>query len=288
MINLKTSEAKIEYKNIKIETNRIIDQQYKLKEESYIEDNKDNIRKMWNDAKDRMYENDKIKIEKIYHNNQFVIGSKKVSQELNDYFQNKVKKIKSNIPQQKSDPMIHYRKMVKNPKNKLYLTEINMHQFDLIYSKLKKSSSTIDDGISMSMINMMKEEIKPLLLNLVNSTIRTNKYLKKLKVSKIIPHFKNYNNITDPNNMRPIYIIAVISKIIEKVFSTQIIKYLLENNIVSQSFQGGFKNRSTTHAVLDIHNQLINIMKNNKIGALIALDNSAAYDLVDHIILLKN
>ena len=82
--------------------------------------------------------------------------------------------------------------------------------------------------------------------------------------------------------------ISVLSKIIEKVFSTQIIRYLLNNNTVSQSFQGGFKYRSTTHAVLDIQNQLINILNKDKVGALIALDQSAAYDLVYHKILTKN
>ena len=139
----------------------------------------------------------------------------------------------------------------------------------------------------MAMLNLMKSETKPLILNLINSTIRSNKFPHKLKISKIIPHFKNYMNILDPKNLRPIYMISALSKIIEKVFATQIIRYLLNNNTVSQSFQGGFKYRSTTHAVLDIQNQLINILKKDKVGALIVLDQSAAYDLVDHKILTK-
>ena len=65
-----------------------------------------------------------------------------------------------------------------------------MSQLDSIFSKLKKSTSTIDDRISMTMINLMKSEIKPLLLNLINSTIRSIKFPQNLKISKIIPHFK--------------------------------------------------------------------------------------------------
>ena len=57
-----------------------------------------------------MYETDKVNIEKIFYKNEFIIGSKKVSQSLNEYFQDKVKNIKENIPNQKSDPMINYKK----------------------------------------------------------------------------------------------------------------------------------------------------------------------------------
>ena len=194
MKNDQTTESKIEFKNSKIITNQIIRQQYKLKEEEFISENDNNSRKMWNKAKSKMYETDKVNIEKIFYKNLFIIGSKKVSQSLNEYFQEKVKNIKENIPNQKLDPMINYKKMVNHPSNKFNFTEINMTQLDSIFSNLKKSTSTIDDGISMAMINLMKSEIKPLLLNLINSTIRSNKFPQKFKISKIISHFKNYTH----------------------------------------------------------------------------------------------
>ena len=64
--------------------------------------------------------------------------------------------------------------MITHPNNKFSFSEINMAELDSIFSKLKKSSSTIDDGISMIMINYMKDELKPLVLNLINSTPKVN------------------------------------------------------------------------------------------------------------------
>ena len=139
--------------------------------------------------------------------------------------------------------MINYRKIVNHPMKKFTFKEINMYQLDKIFSKIKKSTTLIDDGVSMAMINIIKDEIKPLILKLVNQMISTNQFPSKLKISKIVPHFKNYTNIVDPKNLCPIYMISALSKIIEKVFYFQIINYLSENKLVSQSFHGGYKGR---------------------------------------------
>ena len=43
---------------------------------------------------------------------------------------------------------------------------------------------------------------------MVNNSIIQKKFPKSLKFSKIIPHYKNKNNILDPMNMRPINILS--------------------------------------------------------------------------------
>ena len=106
--------------------------------------------------------------------------------------------------------MINYRKNVTHPMKFFLFKEINMHQLDKILSKIKKSTTMIDDGVSMAMLNLIKDEIKPLILKLVNQTIITNHFPTDLKISKILPHFKNYSNIVDPKNLHLIYMISAL------------------------------------------------------------------------------
>ena len=75
---------------------------------------------------------------------------------------------------------------------------------------------------------------------------------------------KKTTDQTDINLLRPINIISVFSKLIEKALTTQLIRYMTENNLVSQSLQGGIKGRSSTLTVLSIHENLVNLKSNKK------------------------
>ena len=63
------------------------------------------------------------------------------------------------------------------------------------------------------------------------------------------------------------------------------VNHLVSNKIISQKHQGGLKRRSITIATLDLYQKLFNLNEKNITGALIAMDESAAFDIVDHTIL---
>ena len=108
-----------------------------------------------------------------------------------------------------------------------------------------------------------------------------------LKISKIIPIPKS-NDYLSLNNYRGINIFSPLSKIIEKVWSIQICKYLREKNLFSQQHQGGIPKRGTTLATLNISMKINDILENKQIAAVTCLDQSACFDIIDHEILLKN
>ena len=137
------------------------------------------------------------------------------------------------------------------------------------------------------MLNIIEETVKPLLLNLVNVMIKSKKFPKCKKISKILPNRKKNKDATDPEGLRPINIISVISKIIEKTISKQIIRYLIENKLISQSIQGSVPGRSSTMTLTEINEQSIEILSNKMVGAIIAMDQSAAFDVINHEILSK-
>ena len=85
---------------------------------------------------------------------------------------------------------------------------------------------------------------------------------------------------------RPISNLIFISKILEKVVASRIQSHLSSNSL-SSSFQSAYRIfHSTETTLLKIHNDLILAMDRGEVTSLILLDLSAAFDTVDHSILL--
>ena len=91
----------------------------------------------------------------------------------------------------------------------------------------------------------------------------------------------------DLNNYRPISNLNFISKILEKVVASRMNSHLSTNSLFL-SFQSAYRSfHSTESTLLKIHNDIISSIDNGEVTALILLDLSAAFDTVDHSILLS-
>ena len=73
----------------------------------------------------------------------------------------------------------------------------------------------------------------------------------------------------------------------DKIVLKQLLSYLIENKLVHENHHGSLKGRSTTTAVVTIIDTWSKLIEDNTEIAALAMDQSAAYDLIDHRILLK-
>jgi hypothetical protein len=90
----------------------------------------------------------------------------------------------------------------------------------------------------------------------------------------------------DLTNYRPISNLNFISKIIERVIKTRINSHL-ESFPSITPFQSAYRKfHSTETALLSIYNDLLSACNQQKVSALVLLDLSAAFDTIDHDILL--
>ena len=91
-------------------------------------------------------------------------------------------------------------------------------------------------------------------------------------------NFKNY---------RPISNLPFLSKIIEKVIAHQLKKHLGDNQLLD-TLQSAYREcHSTETALLKVQSDILDAIDHNSAAVLILLDLSAAFDTIDHAILLQ-
>ena len=145
-------------------------------------------------------------------------------------------------------------------------------------------SSGVDD-ISAKLIKHAGNEVVNTLTELVNLSLNQGKFPYKWKHAKIFPLFKigDFNSMT---TYRPISILPVVSKVMERIVHKQLYDYLVNNNVLSEA-QFGFRPCHSTASALGALTEswLRSIDEGLIIGALF-IDLRRAFDTVDSSILL--
>ena len=143
------------------------------------------------------------------------------------------------------------------------------------------------DSIPTFLLKLCFNELGPIITNLVNLSLSEGIFPSSFKQALVQPLLKKPSLSTDDlNNFRPISNLIFISKILEKVVASRIQSHLSSNSL-SSSFQSAYRIfHSTETNLLKIHNDLILAMDRGEVTSLILLDLSAAFDTVDHSILL--
>ena len=121
----------------------------------------------------------------------------------------------------------------------------------------------------------------------INQVLNNRIFPDKLKIAKVVPIFKKGDRALT-NNYRPISLLPVISKVIEKIIYNQLSLYFESNKLFSDSQYGFRPNHSTEQATLELTDKIISAMYNNDVPIGIFLDISKAFDTIDHAILLTN
>ena len=141
------------------------------------------------------------------------------------------------------------------------------------------------DGISAKVLKIAAPVITPSLALIFNQSISISIFPSDWKIARVTPIFKTGAK-QDMENYRPISVISIVSKIMEKLIYNQLYDYLINSNILSNSQHGVRPCHSTTTALLDITNRWYQSM-DVRYGV-VFLDLKKAFDTVDHDILLQN
>ena len=242
-------------------------------------------RKLWKTVKNISRAKQANAIDKLTIDGVIVTKKKDMANGLNVFFVNKVKKLVADLPPPTIDLLRSLRctETVKVPQ--MELKEIRMQDLRLLMKGVKKTPAAGLDGISGIVIHDIFETIKHALLHLLNLSQCSGIFPEVCKMTKIIPIVKAGKDPLLPSSFRPVSNISTIGKLIEKGVMNQVEHHLATHNLTNKDQHGGRKAHSTTTCLTEILEDAKGAQEKKNYVALVAVDLTAAYEMVNHDIL---
>ena len=167
------------------------------------------------------------------------------------------------------------------------LPETSMAEVSKLVKQLPNKSSPLD-YIHTSIIKACSDVISPLIVRLANLSFNEGHFPDQFKIAQVTPLIKKDGlDPTDPANYRPISNLNTISKIIERLYLARLLPHVAATGRLNPLQSAYRKAHSTETALLKIMDDLYRIVDDRKSAVLIGLDLSAAFDTIEHDILIE-
>ena len=137
------------------------------------------------------------------------------------------------------------------------------------------------DGISPFLLKRCAEELAQPLSRLFQQCLSTSTWPAAWKEARVTPVHKKKEK-TDPSNYRPISLLSVVSKLLERVVAEQLTAHLEEHHLLSPRQYGFRKGRSAQDLLLLLAKTWHDALDSGRPSLVIALDIAGAFDRVWH------
>ena len=279
----RTEENKVAYKTFKNKLRSVIRKaEVDYYKEAFSSKSK-SIKEMWKELGDLLSTTKRKKgnpISKLIVNNVEITKDKDIANTLNKHFTNIGKNLAEKIVPRQN---LTFKTYLTDPiANSLYLRPTDSDEILKEINRLK-TKATLD--IRVSVLKHVKQEIVNGLVIIFNKSFEEGRFPEMLKIAKVIPIFKG-ENPTDPNNYRPISLLSIFDKLLEKVMYNRVNAFLTKHKIFYK-YQFGFrKNHATADALSEVINFIYKSLDEGNFVFGIYIDLKKAFDTVQHRILL--
>ena len=183
---------------------------------------------------------------------------------MNEHFATIGKRTQKKIEKSNIDPM-SYMKQCDKMLNDVTVSDMDVEK---IICSMKGKSSRGHDGISNAMLKEIYTTIRVPFMYVIRTSLSDGVFPEKMKLAEITPLFKNGNrDLCD--NYRPISLLPVLSKVLEKIVFNRTVKHLEAIDAVSL----------LTGDILQLMNSGLSVMA-------IFIDLRKAFDTVSHSLII--
>ena len=275
-----------EYKILRNQINESIRLSKKNYYGRYFTEHSNNIKKLWLGIKEivNIKSKDRNFPSSIELDNKIITDTKEICNTFNDYFST----IAENILKSGKRPILKtYDKYLTNPiGNSFVFKDCDPCEINSLINDLNPLKASGPNEVPAVILQMISKIICVPLSKIYNISILTGTHPEKLKHANVIPVFKKGSRLLI-SNYRPISLLSNLNKIFEKMMYKRIYAFLEKNNIL-YDLQFGFRAKhSTTHALINITEQIRSALDAGKVTCGIFIDLQKAFDTVNHEILLQ-
>ena len=253
---------------------------YELEFQTYNND----LKKQWQIIRTILKTDNKhTRIDLMDANGVMISDDETKANKFNNYFTSIPQNLADKIP---ASPNSYDKYMKTSCSNSLALYLTTPEEVINISRTIKPTHSSGLDGIDPMIAIPCIESVAQPLSEIINCSFTTGVVPSELKLAKIVPIFKQGNK-EDLTNYRPISILPVFTKIIEKIMYERLNNHLSKNNILYSKQHGFRTGHSTAMSLINLQEQISAAIDNNEFSVGIFIDLAKAFDTVDHVILLK-
>lgn len=234
-------------------------------------------REIWSLINEQLNRSAEGKVIKININNVTTANSQTIAEHFGSYF--------SNVAVEKM--MEHFKNNISTEctgcpsiEHTIFLQPTTPEEVIDIIRKLKNKPATGVDGISAKALKFSCEIIAVPLAHLINKCFEQGNFPEIFKIALVLPIFKKGDEL-DHENYRPISILCVISKVIERIVFNRITSFLNKHKLITKHQHGFQIGKSVETATIQLLQFVYGEMdKRNHVMGLF-FDLSKAFDILN-------
>ena len=154
-----------------------------------------------------------------------------------------------------------------------------------VITQMPNNKSPGYDKVPVSVIKDCLPSILPTITSLINCSFEKSVFPCAWKKAEVVPHLKEGDH-EEANNNRPISLLPVLSKVVERLALDQYFTFLNEKKRLTCHQSGNRKHHSTETLNLMVTDHILKAIDDKKVTAMVLLDLSKAFDSICHSRLL--
>ena len=295
---VRSDHNKTRYDIVDKEYDKLIIEKKRLYHHRLFEKYRKNIRKKWSVINNILGRSLKSgKINSVFVNGRLESNNTIIANGFNDFFTKIPKEYHDKLPQiDPKDRINGCLNFLKNNKDSAFLPKKFVNSIFLnptcfkevlqIIESFETKTSTDLKGISPKVFKHLTRNLIECLVHIFNLSLSQGKFIDSFKKAKVIPVHKKKSK-SDMNNFRPISLLPVASKILEKIMHTRLYCFLNKKSSFYENQFGFRAKHCTDQAAIVLVDKITQALNKKLKVAAIFLDMSKAFDCVDYEILLQ-
>ena len=164
------------------------------------------------------------------------------------------------------------------------ICDIAVEDSDIIKAmkNMNSNSAAGPDGIHPKFINNIFSYLVKPLKKIFNLSLSTGVAPDSWKFSEVIPIYKNNRKPNNCASYRPVSLTSYMSKLLEKIIHTKLLKHLTDFDVITKSQHGFLSRKSTTTNLLECLNDWTLALDEKHKLDIIYIDLEKAFDSVSH------